>query len=161
MMGYRIGELAQLTGESVKTLRFWTDAGLLPAARGVNRYRYYPEGSGRRVAAVRAFQGLGFSLAEIRDILVLRERGGRPCGEVRERLERHLVSTRRRLAELSALEDALEERLVWADEHAGEACEDAAAVCVIVGTSSVGAATSAEGRRARSSGELRDEGLAP
>lgn len=138
MTGYRIGELARRTGEGVKTLRFWTDAGLLPAARGANRYRYYPPGAERRVAAVRRFQRLGFSLAEIREILELRERGTRPCRQVRERLERHLASTRQRLAELSTLEDALEERLAWADAHRQERCEDAAAVCVIVSGSTTG-----------------------
>jgi len=134
MTVYRIGALARATGESVKTLRFWTDEGLLPARQGENRYRYYPAGTERRVAAVRRFQGLGFSLAEIREILVLREHGVRPCGEVRERLERHLAATRRRLAELAALHDELQERLTWADEHAGAACDDADAVCVIVGS---------------------------
>ncbi|MEJ2287059.1 MAG: MerR family transcriptional regulator [Deinococcales bacterium] len=141
MVRYRIGELARFTGESVKTLRFWTNEGLLPVERGENRYRYYPLGTERRVAAVRRFQGLGFSLAEVGEILALRERGVRPCGEVRERLERHLVSTRRRVAELAALEAALVESLAWADDHLGEACEDAAAVCVIVGTSASQAAT--------------------
>lgn len=130
---YRIGELARRTGESVKTLRFWTDEGLLPVERGKNRYRYYPAGSERRVAAVRRFQGLGFSLAEIGEILSVRERGLRPCGEVRERLERHLLSTRRHLAQLVALEEALRERLAWADEHPDEPCEDPDNVCVIVG----------------------------
>ena len=132
MMRYRIGELARLTGESVKTLRYWADEGILPAERGHNRYRYFRAGAERRVAAVRRFQRLGFSLGEVGEILGLRERGARPCGVVRDRLERHLASTRRRLAELAALEDALEERLAWADAHAGEACGDAAAVCVIV-----------------------------
>ena len=132
MVRYRIGELARVTGESVKTLRYWADAGILPAERGHNRYRYFPAGAERRVAAVRRFQRLGFSLGEIGEILALRKRGARPCGDVRERLERHLASTRRRLAELEALEDALVERLAWADAHAEEACDAAAAVCVIV-----------------------------
>ena len=141
MLRFGIGELARLTGESVKTLRFWADEGILPVVRGENRYRYFLAGAERRVAAVRRFQGLGFSLGEVVELLALRERGGRPCGEVRERLERHLASTRRRLAELEELEDALVERMAWADSHAEAACEDAAAVCVIV----EGPASRAEG----------------
>ncbi len=152
MTVYRIGELARRTGESVKTLRFWSDEGLLPLERGDNRYRYYPAGTDRRVAAVRRFQGLGFSLAEIAEVLSVRERGLRPCREVRERLQRHLASTRRRLAELVALEEALQERLAWADEHPDAACEDPDGVCVIVGSAPGARAPSASSTSARLAG---------
>jgi len=131
-MSMRIGELALASGESVKTLRFWTDAGLLPAERGENGYRYYGDGSTRRAATIRRIQDLGFTLAEIRDILALRERGLRPCQDVRERLERHLRATRRRRAELDRLEHELQGRLAWADAHPDEACEDPDTVCAIL-----------------------------
>lgn len=131
-MSMRIGELARVTGESVKTLRFWTEAGLLRAARGDNRYRYYPEGSERRATTIRRIQRLGFSLAEIRSMLALRERGVEPCDSVRRSLRRHLDEARRRRLELERLEAELEARLAWASEHAGDDCDDADAVCVIL-----------------------------
>ena len=39
----RIGELALATGESVRTLRYWADAGLLDAARTESGYRAFDE----------------------------------------------------------------------------------------------------------------------
>ena len=131
-MSMRIGELARTTGESVKTLRFWTEAGLLPARRGENLYRYYHDGCARRAATIRRIQDLGFTLAEIRDILALRQRGLRPCDDVKRRLEGHLRATRRRRAELERLERELQDRLAWADAHPDEACDDADAVCAIL-----------------------------
>lgn len=131
-MSMRIGELARATGESVKTLRFWTEAGLLPAWRGDNLYRYYGDGCVRRAATIRRIQDLGFTLAEIRGILELRECGLRPCEDVRARLEHHLRATLRRRAELERLEVELKERLAWADAHPDEACDDPDGVCAIL-----------------------------
>ena len=37
-----IGQLAALTGESVKALRYWTDFGLLSVERRSSGYRHYP-----------------------------------------------------------------------------------------------------------------------
>lgn len=45
-------------------MRYWADEGTLPVVRGENHYRYVPVGAERRVAAVRRFQGLGFSLVD-------------------------------------------------------------------------------------------------
>ena len=127
----RIGELARRTGESVKTLRFWTDQGLIPVQRGDNRYRYYDESTERLIGTIRRMQALGFSLAEIHDILGLRERGIRPCADVRQRLEQHLLATRRRLAELDQLERELAARLAWGRLHSDDPCEDPEAVCTV------------------------------
>lgn len=131
-MSMRIGDLARATGESVKTLRFWTEAGLLPARRGENLYRYYEVGCARRAATIRRIQDLGFTLAEIRDILALRERGLRPCQDVRRRLEAHLRATRQRRAELERLEGELRERLAWAEAHRDEPCDDPDGLCAIL-----------------------------
>jgi hypothetical protein len=43
-MQLSIGDLANVTGETVKTLRYWTDQGLLDTERGENNYRYYSLG---------------------------------------------------------------------------------------------------------------------
>ena len=60
----RIGELASRTGESVKTLRYWSERGLLETARGDNGYRLYAEASLSRVSFIRSAQRLGFTVIE-------------------------------------------------------------------------------------------------
>ncbi len=89
-MPLSIGDLATLTHERVKTLRYWTDQGLLKAERGANNYRYYSQDTPQRVAFIRSAQALGFTLADIGDILRLREAGVVPCDHIRADLRNNL-----------------------------------------------------------------------
>jgi len=122
-MTLRIGRLAKATGETVKTLRYWTNLGLLEAERGENGYRYYREDAPQRIAFIRSAQEFGFTLSEIQDILALRARGVKPCEHVRTRIKAHLVAVRSRIAELEALERDLEARLSWAEAHQDPECQ--------------------------------------
>ncbi len=61
-MTLSIGSLAGRTGETIKTLRYWTDLGLLEAERGENGYRYYAEDMAERSTFIRSAQALGFTL---------------------------------------------------------------------------------------------------
>lgn len=118
-----IGQLARRTRESVKTLRYWTDLGLLAAERGANGYRYYGAGAAERVGFIRGAQALGLTLREIRDVLGAREHEHPPCREARAVLARHLRDVRERLAQWARLEAELAERLAWAEAHPRPACE--------------------------------------
>jgi MerR family transcriptional regulator, redox-sensitive transcriptional activator SoxR len=63
-----IGEVARRTGLRTSALRYYEDAGILPAPRRVNgRRRYGPEAV-RVVEVVRFAQRAGFSLTEIRTL---------------------------------------------------------------------------------------------
>jgi DNA-binding transcriptional MerR regulator len=65
-----IGELARRTGLSVKTIRFYSDAGLVPEAdRGPGGYRRYDAGALVRLEFVRTLRDLGLDLATIRRVL--------------------------------------------------------------------------------------------
>ena len=119
-----IGDLSTLTGETVKTLRYWTDLGLLDAERGENNYRYYPPDVAQRVTFIRSTQALGFTLGDIKGVLDLRAEGVQPCDEVREELARHLETVRQRLRELRQLEATLETRLAWAETHPDPTCDE-------------------------------------
>lgn len=68
---YRIGELARLTGLSVKTIRFYSDRGLVPpATRTGAGYRLYDERALAQLELIRALRELGASLADIERVLV-------------------------------------------------------------------------------------------
>jgi DNA-binding transcriptional MerR regulator len=120
----RIGELAAATGETVKTLRFWEDQGLLEAERSEAGYRYFAEMMAERSRFIRQAQSLGFTLSEVRGILDLRDEGLQPCDDVRARLRSHLEAIRDRQRELSTLADELEARLRRAEADADPLCED-------------------------------------
>ncbi len=125
----RIGELAAATGERVKTLRFWHDEGILEAERGEAGYRAFGPAMVERVAFVRRAQGLGFTLAEVREVLRLRDEGRPPCAHVRARLEHHLAAVRQRLRELRALERELAARVERARADPAPPCDEG---CVYV-----------------------------
>lgn len=101
---YRISELARQAGVPASTLRFYEQAGLLPAERTGSGYRVYGEDAVARLEFIGSAKHLGLPLEEIRELLGAWEQG--VCAEVRTRL-RPLVAARiaeaeRRIAELSA-----------------------------------------------------------
>ncbi|WP_426510053.1 MerR family transcriptional regulator [Dactylosporangium sp. McL0621] len=65
-----IGELSRLTGLPVKTIRYYSDVGLVPEAeRSRAGYRRYDHGSIVRLEFVRTLRELGLDLATIRQVL--------------------------------------------------------------------------------------------
>ena len=65
-----IGELARRTGLPVRTLRFYSDRGLVePAGRSDAGYRLYDEDAQARVALVRTLRELGVDLPTIGRVL--------------------------------------------------------------------------------------------
>ena len=70
--GMRTGELARNAGVNLQTIRFYEREGLLPKpARTVSGYRSYHENDLERVIFIRRNQQLGFTLAEIKQLLQL------------------------------------------------------------------------------------------
>jgi DNA-binding transcriptional MerR regulator len=67
---YRIGELARLSGLSVKTIRFYSDRGLVPPAERTDAgYRVYDERALARLELIRALRELGATLADVERVL--------------------------------------------------------------------------------------------
>lgn len=123
-----IGQLAALTGETVKALRYWTNLGLLSAQRRPSGYRSYPLEAAEQVRFIRAAQAAGFSLDEIRRILDVRQDGHKPCAHVKADLEGHLSSVRAQIAQLQALEAQLQVKVAWADANPDPDCDSAGCV---------------------------------
>ena len=62
---FKIGELAKRFGVNVRTLRYYEEIGLLPAARLESGYRTYSEADAQRLRFVLKAKRAGFSLEEI------------------------------------------------------------------------------------------------
>jgi len=108
----RIGRLAAQTGIPVRTIRFYEQSGLLPPpARTPSGYRDYDTSAATRLRFIRAAQSLNLSLAEIGEILRIRDDQGPPCGYVTELLTGHLERLECRIADLLALRDELRARI--------------------------------------------------
>jgi DNA-binding transcriptional MerR regulator len=104
----KIGELARRTGMTAKTIRFYEQAGVLPApARTEAGYRDYGPEILDRLDFVRRAQSAGLSLRDIRQVLAIADRGDAPCEHVASILQARLDQARATLAELAALETHL------------------------------------------------------
>ena len=97
----RIGELAQASGLTTKTIRFYEHRGLIEAPpRTAGGYRDYPPEALGRLRFIRDAQAADLTLAELRSILVLRDAGDAPCQHVATVIDEHLRRIEGRLADL-------------------------------------------------------------
>jgi len=99
----RIGQLAEATGVSADTIRYYEKIGLLPAPqRSGGGYREYPSGAGNRLRLIRNAVQLGFPLAEIAKVLRVRDAGGAPCRQVRDYAQHVVSEIDQRIAQLTS-----------------------------------------------------------
>jgi DNA-binding transcriptional MerR regulator len=104
----RIGELAAATGTTTKTLRFYEESGLLPTAeRAANGYRDYGPEALSRLDFIRRGRAAGLTLAQIREVIDIRDAGDAPCHHVYQLLVARLEDLDRQIADLEVLRESL------------------------------------------------------
>ncbi|WP_064742929.1 heavy metal-responsive transcriptional regulator [Pseudonocardia spinosispora] len=104
----RIGDLSTRAGLTVKTIRFYERIRLLPEPpRTSGGYRDYPPEALARLTFIRRAKATGLTLAEIRDILAIRDGGQPPCRHVSDLIDRRLADIEERISELRSTRDAL------------------------------------------------------
>ena len=119
----RIGELADAAGTTAKTLRFYEDQGLLPpAGRTPSGYRNYTAETIARIDFIHRGQAAGLSLAQIRQVLDIRDEGQPPCTHVRDLLDTRLAAVDQQLSQLQGLRTTLTELRAQADQIAPDTC---------------------------------------
>ena len=129
-----IGELADKAGTTTKTVRFYEKAGLLPEPdRTPSGYRDYDPQVLDLLAFIKAAQAAGLTLAEIREIMLVRRTQGPPCGHVAALLEAHAADLGRRIAELTALRREVRRLRDRARALDPAACGDSA-ICHVIPT---------------------------
>jgi Cd(II)/Pb(II)-responsive transcriptional regulator len=130
----RIGELAQVTGTPVETVRYYEKEGLLPQpGRSDANYRVYASEHVDQLQFLRQCRGLDMSLDEIRVLLRLRDAPAEDCGDANALLDEHIGHVVRRIKELRSLERQLR------DLRAHCASETDAAHCGILSELAVAA----------------------
>jgi MerR family copper efflux transcriptional regulator len=108
-----IGELAQRTGASARSLRHYDRRGLLAASRTAGGYREFPTAAVAAVKAIRGLLACGLTLAEVGTLLPCTAPDGavQACGEVLESLHRQLHHLDRRAAEVEQARRVVQQRL--------------------------------------------------
>ena len=146
----RIGELAQRSGLASTTLRYYEKAGLLPESRrSSSGYRTYEPEAVPRLAFIRAAQAVGLSLAEIREVVGIRDAGAPPCAHVLGLIEQHRAEVRSRIRELRRLERDLEHLAACGAGVDPSEC-DPVGVCKVI--PSIAGLAGARGPRRRAQG---------
>jgi DNA-binding transcriptional MerR regulator len=124
----QIGEVAERTGVTQRTLRFYEEKGLLnPPTRMEGGFRLYSEEDVERVAKIRQLQNLlGFSLAEIKELVDADElksqiraeyRRDADVAERRAGLQRGLEATEKQYA---LIRQKLDQLRAMAEEYEGK-----------------------------------------
>jgi DNA-binding transcriptional MerR regulator len=116
MAGLTISKFAAAEGVGVETVRFYQRRGLLatPRTPGRSGFREYSAADQWRLAFIRRARALGFSLAEIRDLLGPAQ--ARSTAEIVAAAELKLAANAARMRELAQLQCRLR-RLVQVCEH--------------------------------------------
>ena len=103
-----IHELAQVSGVSAKTIRYYESIGLVPdPQRAENNYRQYAPEAVERLRFIVSARGLGFSLTDIAEFLSARDEGTLPCKRVLDSIDGRIADIDRRITDLLALRDNL------------------------------------------------------
>jgi Cu(I)-responsive transcriptional regulator len=105
----KIGDLARAADTKVVTIRYYEKIDLLaPPTRSAGNYRTYDGAALERLIFIRRCRGLGFSLDQIRGLLLLSSDEERPCDEVNEITVEHLSEVERKITDLQALASELQ-----------------------------------------------------
>jgi DNA-binding transcriptional MerR regulator len=112
-----IGELAERTGLSTRTVRHYDDVGLLhPTGRTEGGFRIYSDDDLQRLLVIRRMKPLGYSLEQMAELLSILDGLQSADGSERDRLQAELdayvTDTEERRAKLAR-------NLDWADEFLG------------------------------------------
>jgi DNA-binding transcriptional MerR regulator len=123
---YRIGEVAERTGVSVETLRYYEKRRLLrPPARTQGGYRVYSDAIVDQVKFIKQAQSLGLTLDDIQQLAAGRQRTNHvpSCRRVRDLLTRRIEDIDARIKELREFRKTLHDHLSACDRALASAAE--------------------------------------
>jgi DNA-binding transcriptional MerR regulator len=112
-----IGELAERTGTSTRTLRYYEEHGLVRAQRDGNGYRRYDDAELRMVSEIRALLAVGFGVDDIKPFVECLRAGnssGHVCPDSVAVLRRKLAEVDAYVGRLTEIRDQLRDQLAQA-----------------------------------------------
>lgn len=85
-------------------MRYYEREGLIePAAKSGNGYRLFGDEATRRLHFIKQSQRHGFTIVEIREMLVLRAKANASCGDMRRLVERKKALLERKISDMKAM----------------------------------------------------------
>ena len=109
-MFFSIGELAKKSKISADTIRFYEKMQLIHPLVRNNGYKDYPEQTLQQLQLIQVAKNLGFTLAEIRQIIHLANESEIPAEQFQEILQDKLNTVREKIEQLRQMQTMLESR---------------------------------------------------
>ncbi|MGH8050941.1 MAG: heavy metal-responsive transcriptional regulator, partial [Arenimonas sp.] len=104
-----IGQLAKLAGVGIDTIRYYEKEAVLPKPHRLGSgYRRYTQADVARLEFIRRAKALGFTLAEITELLALSGNAQADMSAVNKAVRQHLATVKTKLAELERIRTGLE-----------------------------------------------------
>ncbi len=104
-----IGQASKASGVSAKMIRYYESVGLIPpASRTDSGYRAYADSDIHMLRFIRRARDLGFSVAEIHDLLGLWRDRSRKSADVKRVAQQHIADLHRRIEDLRQMADTLQ-----------------------------------------------------
>ena len=104
----KIGDLAERTGTSAPTIRYYEQIGLLrPPARQGGGQRVYSRADVERLTFIRRCREFDFSIDQVRALVATMQDPKSSCMDARDMAAEHLTAVRAKMRELRALERSL------------------------------------------------------
>ena len=104
----QIGTVARKSGVPTKTIRYYESVGLIDQApRTAGGYREYAEHDVQTLRFIQRARGLGFSVADVGDLLALWRDKSRHSAQVKAVATRHVAEIDRKIAELQGMRGTL------------------------------------------------------
>ncbi|WP_339617290.1 Cu(I)-responsive transcriptional regulator [uncultured Gilvimarinus sp.] len=104
-----IGQAAEATGLSTKSIRYYESQGLLQAQRQANGYRHYDRACIRRLTLLSRARSVGFSLQECAELLALFDDQKRHSKDVKRAVQHKIAQLDKQLDNLTRMRNTLEE----------------------------------------------------
>ncbi|MEG1452204.1 Cu(I)-responsive transcriptional regulator [Brevundimonas sp.] len=104
-----IGDAARASGVSAKMIRYYEQTDLIPPAdRTASGYRDYSDKDVHVLRFIRRSRDLGFSVAEITELLALWQDRSRQSADVKTLARAHIADLRQKIANLQQMADTLQ-----------------------------------------------------
>ncbi|MBU2755805.1 heavy metal-responsive transcriptional regulator [Acidithiobacillus sp. CV18-2] len=105
-----IGRLAREAGLAAETLRYYERIGLIrPVQRTQSNYRLYDNEAEARLRFIRRAQNLGFSLAEVKELLDINSHPENDMAAVKQITQGKIADIEEKIADLERMRSALHE----------------------------------------------------
>ncbi len=103
-----IGKLAEMAGVGVETVRFYQRKELLREPKLNGAFRTYSEEDAEKIIFIKKAQELGFSLAEIKELLELNTKPRTTCATVKQKTLSKIKEIEEKISDLNKMKNSLE-----------------------------------------------------